>query len=170
MIKQAGTGAPRACDLPFSLPGGSSEHHVSRHAGACDRRLRVGAQLAHAEPEAQPVNARMATAARAAIRAVLLPFEPVARFARRTIARSTVLRVLAVIAGFGAALLPRWLRWLPVALLAIPGPLDEAAFVLFVAAAIAFRPALRRQLRASLRLAIGARYLRAVNECITETA
>ncbi len=89
------------------------------------------------------------------------------RACRRTVARSTALRILAVIAGFGAALLPAWLRWL---LLAIPGPLDELAFVLLAAGVIACRPALRRQLAASLRLAVGARHLTAANEYVIRAA
>ena len=92
------------------------------------------------------------------------------RACRRTVARSTALRILAVIAGFGAALLPAWLRWLPLALLAIPGPLDELAFVLLAAGVIACRPALRRQLAASLRLAVGARHLTAANEYVIRAA
>jgi len=56
------------------------------------------------------------------------------------------------------------------ALLAIPGPLDELAFVLLAAGVIACRPALRRQLAASLRLAVGARHLTAANEYVIRAA
>ena len=85
---------------------------------------------------------------------------------RRQIAKRTALRVLAVIAGFGIALLPKWLRWIPAALLVIPGPLDELAFIVLVLLVIAVRPALRRELAAALRLAVGARHLTAVNEAV----
>jgi hypothetical protein len=88
----------------------------------------------------------------------------VIRNIRRQIAKRTTLRVLAALSAFGMALLPRWLRWIPAALLAIPGPFDELAFIVFVLLVIAFRPALRAQLAASLRLAVGARYLTAANE------
>jgi hypothetical protein len=85
---------------------------------------------------------------------------------RRTVARSTPLRVVAVLAGFGVALLPRWLRWLPAALLAVPGPLDELAFAVLVTLVIVLRPELRRQLAGALRLAVGARHLTAAAEAI----
>jgi hypothetical protein len=88
------------------------------------------------------------------------------RHVRRIIARSTVLRVVAVLAAFGVALLPKWLRWIPAALLAIPGPLDELAFALLVIVVVACRPALRAALVTSLRLTVGARRLTAANECI----
>jgi hypothetical protein len=90
----------------------------------------------------------------------------VIRKIRRQIAKRTALRVLAVIAGFGIALLPKWLRWIPAALLVIPGPLDELAFIVLVLLVIAVRPALRRELAAALRLAVGARHLTAVNEAV----
>jgi hypothetical protein len=90
----------------------------------------------------------------------------VIRKIRRQIAKRTALRVLAVIAGFGIALLPKWLRWIPAALLAIPGPWDELAFALVVLLIVAVRPKLRKQLRAAVRLAIGARHLTAVNEAL----
>ena len=85
---------------------------------------------------------------------------------RRQIAKRTSLRVLSVIAGFGIALLPRWLRWIPAALLLIPGFFDEIAFAAGTLLVIMFRRKLRRELRASLRLAIGARHLTAVNEAV----
>ena len=84
------------------------------------------------------------------------------RAKRRAVARSTAVRVVAALAGFGVALLPRWLRWL----LAVPGPLDEAAFAALVLLVILARPALRRQLAGALRLAVGARYLTAAAERI----
>ena len=59
---------------------------------------------------------------------------------RRQIAKRTSLRVLSVVAGFGIALLPKWLRWIPAALLAIPGPADELAFVTVVLIVIAVLP------------------------------
>lgn len=88
------------------------------------------------------------------------------RVKRRAVARSTAVRVVAVLAGFGVALLPRWLRWLPTALLIIPGQADELLFVLVVLVLVLVRPGLRRQLCASLRLAVGVRYLSAAAERI----
>lgn len=90
----------------------------------------------------------------------------VRRFARRMVARSTVLRVLSVLAVFAVALLPRWLRFLPIALALIPGPLDEGACIALVLVAIALRPALRASLAMSLRLTVGARHLTAANEYV----
>lgn len=85
---------------------------------------------------------------------------------RRLVARSTAVRVVAVLAGFGVALLPRWLRWLPPALLIIPGQADELVFVLVVALVVLARPRLRREAGAALRLAVGVRYLTAAAERI----
>jgi hypothetical protein len=113
------------------------------------------------------------TVTRRAWRAVTITLEPaitalqpVALAVRRQVARHTSLRVLAVVAGFGASLLPGWLRWLPVVLLAIPGPCDELAFIVFVLVMVACRPVKRRELLSSLRLAVGARHLTSANECV----
>lgn len=85
---------------------------------------------------------------------------------RRAVARSTALRVVAVLAGFGVAILPRWLRWVPPALLLIPGAADELVFAVVVAVVVLLRPRLRRELRTALRLAVGVRYLTAAAERI----
>lgn len=121
-------------------------------------KIIIGAGRALAADMAQALEAARSVAA------------PVIRAGRRVVARSTPLRVVAVLAGFGVALLPKWLRWLPAALLAVPGPADELAFAVLVLAVILARPALRRQLAGALRLAVGARHLTAAAEAIWPTA